>query len=88
MAHFEATVRLFEVIEPNASAARDAIEERLRTAGFGRWQIVSVGLQEAITPAVRVSRRSLQASGSYAGGSFLVIASAVWALWFLYVLAG
>jgi hypothetical protein len=87
MAHFEARVRLFDVVESNAPAARRAIEERLRAAGFSRWQIVRVGLQGAITQSVTPPRRIVRTDVSYAGGGLLVAAVVAWTLWFLWLLA-
>jgi hypothetical protein len=89
MAHFEVTVRLFDVSAANLSEAGRGVESRLRAAGFGRWQILKAGLQAPITQPVRVpvARRTLQTHTSYVGGGLLVVASAVWALWFLYLIA-
>jgi hypothetical protein len=87
MAHFEATVRVFDVIESNAPAARRAIEERLRTTGFSRWQIVAVGPQGTITRHEKRPRRAVQKDLSYAGGGILIAAVVAWTLWFLWLLA-
>jgi hypothetical protein len=88
MAHFEATVRLFDVIEPSAQAARRTVEERLRAGGFTRWHITDVSLQGAITHTVQPRRRVTHTDASYAGGSVLVAAVVAWTLWFLWLLAG
>lgn len=88
MAHFEATVRLFDIVEPDTVSARRAVDERLRAAGFTRWQIASIGLQGTTTRAPRVSRRPMRADVSYAGGGLLVAAVVAWTLWFLWLLAG
>jgi hypothetical protein len=88
MGHFEATVRVFDVIEPDGSAARRTVEQRLRSAGFTRVQVVKVVLQPAITHAVRTARQPFPISSTYAGGGLLVVVSVAWALWFLYLLAG
>ena len=88
MAHFQATVRLFDVVEEDVQAAERAVEERLRTAGFTRWQIARVGLQAAIAPAVPSPRRVQRRDATYAGGGLLIAAVAAWALWILWVLAG
>ena len=87
MAHFETTVRLFDVIESNAPAARRAVEERLRAAGFNRWQIVNVGLQGTTARAPEVPRRSQVRHDIGYGGGLLVAAVVAWTLWFLWVLA-
>jgi hypothetical protein len=88
MAHFEATVRLFDVIESNAPAARRALEERLRAAGFTRWQILGVTTQGTVARVAEPRRRTARRRDvSYAGG-VLVAAAVVWTLWFLWLLAG
>jgi len=92
MAHFEVTVRLSDVNESDGPAARQAIEERLRAAGFSRWQIVAVGLQGAThknTSQRRTNRRrEMGPDISRAGGGLLVAAVVAWTLWFLWLLAG
>lgn len=83
MAQFEATVRLFELVEADAVAARQTLEERLREAGFTRWQISSVKLESARTPAVpvpEVRRRTDQ--------RFVAVIVVAWLLWFLWLLFG
>jgi hypothetical protein len=95
MAHFEVTVRLSDVNESDGPAARRAIEERLRAAGFSRWQIVGVGLQGATPKSmpqrrtnIEPRRREGQPDMSRAGGGLLVAAVVAWTLWFLWLLAG
>ena len=88
MAHFEATVRIFDVTESNAPAARRAIEDRLRVAGFTRWQIARVGVQGTIPHKIEPRRRVARTDMSYAGGGMLVAAVVAWTLWFLWLLAG
>ena len=83
MPQFEATVRLFEVVEADAIAARQILEERLRNAGFTRYQISSVKLESARTPAVPVTearRRTDQ--------RFLAVIVVAWVLWFVWLLVG
>ena len=88
MAHFEVTVRLFDVIESDAPAARRALEERLRAAGFTRWQIVGVTTPRALARGVEPRRRAVRRRDvSYAGGA-LVVAVVAWTFWFLWLLAG
>jgi hypothetical protein len=88
MPQFQATVRLFDIAETDGPGARRALEERLRSAGFSRWQVTQVGLQAEAPPPVRVARRRMRTDASYAGGGFLLVAVAAWALWFLWLLAG
>ena len=87
MAHFEATVRVLDVTESDAPAARRVIEERLREGGFTRWHILSLGVQGAMVHAVtRPARRARRVEVSYAGGGLLVAAVVAWTLWFLWLL--
>jgi hypothetical protein len=87
MAHFEATVRVFDVSESNASAARRVIEGRLRAGGFSRWQIARVTLQGTVTHRVESARRVVRPDVTYAGGGMLIAAVLAWTLWFLWLLA-
>lgn len=87
MADFEATVRLYDLQEHDAPAARREIESRLRAAGFRRWRIVSVGKHGALTQPRRFSRHVLRGKENLAGGGLLVAATAAWVLWFLWVIA-
>ncbi|MFQ5666561.1 MAG: hypothetical protein ACE5I7_09035 [Candidatus Binatia bacterium] len=87
MARLEATVRLFDLVESDAPTARREIERRLRTAGFTRWQVVSVRSQGSTTHVVTPHRRVTRSNVSYAGGGLLVAAVAAWTLWFLWLLA-
>jgi hypothetical protein len=91
MAHFEATVRILDVTESDAPAARRLIEERLREGGFSRWHILSLGVQGAMVHAAhavpRPTRRARRVEVSYAGGGLLVAAVVAWTLWFFWLLA-
>jgi hypothetical protein len=97
MTHFEAMVRIFDVNESNASAARRAIEDRLRVAGFTRWQVARVGPQRTITARVETYRAEthraetrrpmVRSDVSFVGGGMLVAAVVAWTLWFLWLLA-
>ncbi len=88
MAHFEATVRVLDLEEQDVLLARRHIEERLRAAGFSRWQIVGLGVQGTLTRPVRGRRRSTRRDATYIGGGLMVTAVVAWALWFLWMLAG
>jgi len=90
MAQFEATVRLFDVVETDGPAARRSVEERLRGAGFTRWQIVAIGAQGSMSSPARTRpprRPARRETATYSGG-LLVAAVVAWALWFLWLLAG
>jgi hypothetical protein len=88
MPQFQATVRLFDIVEADGPGARRVLEERLRNAGFGRWQVAQLGLQAEGAGPVRVARRRMRTDASYAGGGLLLVAVAAWALWFLWLLGG
>lgn len=47
MAKFEVRVRLLDIAGHDGWAARRLVEERLRSAGFSRWQITGLGVQDA-----------------------------------------
>ncbi len=87
MANFEATVQIFEVNESNAAAARRAIDDRLRVAGFTRWRIARVGPQGTTIHRTDSPRRVVRADASYVGGAMLIAAVLAWTLWFLWLLA-
>jgi hypothetical protein len=88
MARFEATVRVFDLVESDAPTARRTVEERLRAAGFDRWQVVNLELQPATPPMIRPRRRPTNIDASYAGGVLLAVTVLAWAIWFLWVLVG
>jgi len=81
MAQFQATVRLYDVVDEDLRLAHQTVEQGLRTAGFRRWQIAHIGLQGAV-PVVRSRPRQPQ----YAGG-LLIVAGAAWVLWVLWMFA-
>jgi hypothetical protein len=87
MAHFEATVRIFDVSESNASTARRVIEDRLRTAGFSRWKVARIAVQGTMVPRADLPRRVMRTDASYVGGGMLIAAVVAWTLWFLWLLA-
>lgn len=89
MPNFEVRVRLLDVDENDAWSARRTAEERLRAAGFKRWQVVSLRLQDArVAPMIRPAspvRRARRAESSLAAGLVLTAALA-WSLWFWWAL--
>jgi len=88
MGEFEALVRVIETSEAEAEAARRAVEERLRTAGFSRWRIVTVWSRNSVARRARARRQRIRPQASYAGGALLIAAVVAWSLWFLWILAG
>jgi len=82
MPNFEVRVRLLDVSENDAWTARQAVEERMRAAGFKHWQIVNLRLQDAAPPprpAIR-QRRGRPGESSLAGG-LIITAALAWSLW-------
>jgi hypothetical protein len=89
MERYEATVRLFDLVEPDAAAARRTVEDRLRIAGFTSWQVIALAKEGAIVaPAKRAARRTVRPQPSYLGGRALVLGVVLWSLWLLWLLAG
>ncbi|MFI5395524.1 MAG: hypothetical protein ACHQ9S_08325 [Candidatus Binatia bacterium] len=89
MEHFQVTVRLLELLEPDAATARLKVEERLRAAGFSRWQIISLGLQAMVTspqPPYRPPQR--RPNTREAGVGMLLAAAVAWLLWLVWLLGG
>ena len=96
MAQFEADIRLYDVAETDAVAARKAVDERLRAAGFRRWKIVKIGHQGAVQrPLGRTMPRgalynnpSARARADAGQGAWVVVAALAWAIWFVWLLGG
>jgi hypothetical protein len=83
MAKFEVRVRLLDVAGHDGWAARRLVEERLRSAGFTRWQITALGVQEPVdvVPKARVRQIPRPEFGSTANALLIAAACAV-GLWF------
>lgn len=86
MARFEATVRLFDIVEADAPAAWRMVEEQLRVAGFPRCRVMGVQLQKATKPVIWARPRPMRTRASYAGGGLLIATFLAWAVWFLWLL--
>jgi len=83
MAKFEVRVRLLDVTGHDGWAARRLVEERLRSAGFSRWQITSLGVQTANEAAPRQRVRPIPRPQFGATANALLIAAALAVgLWF------
>jgi hypothetical protein len=83
MAKFEVRIRLLDVAGHDGWAARRLVEERLRSAGFTRWQITSLGLQETLDVPPKPTTRRIPRGQFGAAANFLLIAAAVAVgLWF------
>ncbi len=86
MPKYQATVRLYEVSGPDKVAAQRALEQKLRDAGLGRWQIVNVTPAAPPLPVRHAGSRSRQISRS--AGPLLLLGMVAWALWFYWLLVG
>ena len=83
MAKFEVRVRLLEVAGHDGWAARRLVEERLRSAGFSRWQITGLGVQEPVDFVPKRRFRPIPRAQFGATANALLIAAAVAVgLWF------
>lgn len=82
---FHATVRFFDVVGDDVPGARQALEEKLASAGLGRWQIVSVA-PEPPPLVVRPPRPGLSTAFPRASGPLLILGSVAYALWFFWLL--
>lgn len=90
MPQYEVEVKVTEVNEPDALAARLYVEERLRSSGLKNWRVVTVtpksrssGVPPPLAPAYRPRRNNV-----YFGSALLVAAVLAWVLWFLWVITG
>jgi hypothetical protein len=83
MAKFEVRVRLLDVAGHDGYAVRRLVEERLRSAGFSRWLVTSVEVQQPadLMPRPRAVQIPRPALGSI-GNAVLISAAAVIGLWF------
>jgi hypothetical protein len=83
MAKFEVRVRLLDIVGHDGWAARRLVEERLRSAGFARWQITALGVQEPVDVVPKPRGRQIPRPefGSTANALLIAAACAV-GLWF------
>jgi hypothetical protein len=87
MPKFEVRVRLLDVSENDAWTARQAVEERLRAAGFTRWQIASLRLEDAAPPPrLAAARRRRRRGESSLAGGLIITAALAWSFWFWWAL--
>lgn len=83
MAKFEVRVRLLDITGHDAWSARRLVEERLRSAGFMRWQITSIEVQQPTDLLPRPRRRQIpRPELSSTANLLLVTAAAAIGLWF------
>lgn len=85
MPTYHATIRIFDVSGPDRVAAQRVLEERLRGAEVGRWQIVGL---EADAPPIPVHRpvRARRSPVSRYLGPLLILGAIGWAIWFYLIL--
>ncbi len=90
MPQYEVEVKILDINEPDALAARLAVEERLRSAGFKEWRVLAVSpkSRRGAIPVTPESAFRPRRTGSYVGSALLVAAVLAWALWFLWVVTG
>lgn len=89
MPQYDVEVRITDINEPDALAARLRVEEKLRAVGFKSWHVVAVAPRPravglATTPRAPSTRRT----NAYIGSALLVVAVLAWVLWFLWVITG
>lgn len=83
MAKFEVRVRLLDIAGHDGWAARRLVEERLRSAGFSRWQITGLNVHDAAEMSPRPHMRPIPRPQFGAAANALLIAAAVAVgLWF------
>ena len=88
MGHFQATVRIWDVTEPDASKARRRVEEQLQKSGFTRWQLVYLADQDTARPTRRSGHfPRAEAEVRFAGAMMLLAAIVSWALWMVSLVA-
>lgn len=92
MPQYEVDVRILDVNEPDALAARLAVENKLRAAGLDKWRVVAIHQSAAPgpfdLPRSPADLRARRSPTAYTGSVLLVAAIVAWVLWFLWVLSG
>ncbi|MCX8073892.1 MAG: hypothetical protein N3C12_15865 [Candidatus Binatia bacterium] len=90
MPQYEVEVRISEINESDALAARLRVEEGLRAAGFTNWRVVAVAPKSRSTSLASAleTRPYPRRNANYIGSVLLVAAVVAWVLWFLWVLTG
>lgn len=89
MPQYDVEVKITDINEPDALAARLRVEEKLRAAGFKSWHVVAVAPRvRAATPSTTPFEMSARRSNAYIGSALLVAAVLAWVLWFLWVITG
>ncbi len=87
MGQFQATVRILDVMEPDAPTARRTVEERLRKSGFRRWQLVYLAEQGRAVPMRRLGHPRRVPADPRLADAFGLLAILAWALVLLWLVA-
>jgi hypothetical protein len=87
MGHFQATVRLLDLVEPDEATARRKVEEQLRVAGFSRWQVIGLGTQGMVAPPQPPYRPLQKSTDTRRTGARMLFAAAfAWIMWLVWLL--
>jgi len=86
MQNFRATIRVRDVKGKDALSARDALEERLRTAGIEHWRVVDISPVDVVPRTVRATALRWRADRQIAG-RLMLLGAVGWALWFFSLLS-
>jgi hypothetical protein len=90
MPQYEVEVKISDVNEPDALAARLYVEEHLRSSGLKNWRVVTVlpKARASGVPAPLAQPYRPRRNHAYFGSALLVAAVLAWVLWFLWVITG
>ncbi len=84
MPRYQATIRLFDAAGADRKQAQQRLEEQLRAAELGRWQVVAVN-PEPPRLVVR-ARRPGRPAFAQATGPLLLVGAFAYAMWFFWSL--
>ncbi len=87
MGQFQATVRILDVMEPDAPTARRTVEQRLRKSGFRRWQLVYLAEQGRAVPMRRLGRPRRVPADPRLTDALRLLAMLAWTLLLLWLVA-
>ena len=89
MPKFQATVRVSNLEGEDPAAAQHLLDERLKSAGFDKWQVLSVETPGG-TPRRqerRETRPVVRRKPPSDGWGLFLVAAGAWVVWFLWALA-
>jgi len=87
MPNYHATVRLFDINGSDKVSAQHALEEKLRSADLGRWQVVDLLVDAPPLPVQRFPPVRTNPAARWMG-PLLILGAAAWAMWFYSILMG